>query len=226
MEWLFTMRLLAISDIHGKVSSLNSILERTSDHVDAITVSGDISHYGDRDEVQRILGILEGTGVPVYYVLGNCDPKEALGLRPSKAVHLEDRCEEYQGLALTGAGGSMPTPFGTTFERDEEELLSQIVKNLRDCRHEARRLMLVVHNPPYGGIVDRTSFGRHVGSKRLKELILTLSPVAVQCGHIHEAAGVERIGETVVFNPGPAMKGNHALVEVAGDGVRVSLEKV
>lgn len=223
-----TVRLLSISDIHGKVSSLSTILEcaSASRRVDAITVSGDLSHYGDRKEVERILGLLEKVGVPVYYVLGNCDPREALGLMGVKAVQLEGRCERYLDLVFTGAGGSTTTPFGTTFERDEEELIDQIMKGMRVCNENVGRLMLIVHNPPFGGIVDRTSFGRHVGSKRLRELIMTLSPLVVQCGHIHEAAGVERVGQTLVFNPGPAMRGHYAYLEVGGDGVNITLEKV
>ncbi|MEM3567855.1 MAG: metallophosphoesterase, partial [Thermoplasmata archaeon] len=45
-------------------------------------------------------------------------------------------------------------------------------------------------------------------------------PVAVLCGHIHEAAGIERIfGNTLVVNPGPAKHGRYALVEVEGRNV-------
>lgn len=219
------VKFLALSDIHGKLSSLQPVVEKVlGEHkIDAITVSGDISHYGDRAEVGRILEALGSPGLPVFFVLGNCDPREASDLSTDTAIQLETRCEICGGLLLTGAGGSTPTPFGTTFEREEEEIVSRIRENLGSCDAESGRLYLLVHNPPYGTSLDRTSFGRHVGSRRLRELIEAISPVAVQCGHIHEAAGVERIGETVVFNPGPAMKGNYALVEVDSGGVAVSI---
>ncbi len=221
------VKFLALSDIHGKLSSLQSILEKAlgAHTIDAITVSGDISHYGDRDEVRHILDALGSPGLRVFFVLGNCDPPEASGLSTGTAIPLETKCETCGGLMLTGAGGSTPTPFGTTFEREEEEIVGRIRENLGSCNSESGRLYLLVHNPPYGTSLDRTSFGRHVGSRRLRELIETISPAAVQCGHIHEAAGVERIGATVVFNPGPAMKGNYALVEVDSGGVAVSIER-
>lgn len=220
-------KFLALSDIHGKLSSLQLIAKKVlvEQKIDAITVSGDISHYGDRGEVRRILDALASLGLPVFFVLGNCDPPEASNFSTEVAIQLETRCEICCGLLLTGAGGSTPTPFGTTFERDEEEIVSRISANIRSCGGESKGLYLLVHNPPYGTSLDRTTFGRHVGSRRLKELIETISPTAVQCGHIHEAAGVERIGETVVFNPGPAMKGNYALVEVGTGGVTVSIER-
>ncbi len=135
---------------------------------------------------------------------------------------LDERCGD---IVLTGAGGSTPTPFGTTFERDEDEIIGRIRANLGSCSYGADRLYLLVHNPPYGTSLDRTSFGRHVGSRRLRDLIMAISPAAVQCGHIHEGAGVERIGETVVFNPGPAMRGSYALVEVDAGGVSVSIDR-
>lgn len=219
------VKFLALSDIHGKLSSLQLIAEKVlaGQKIDAITVSGDISHYGDRAEVRRILDALGSLSLPVFFVLGNCDPREASDLSTEVAIQLETRCEVCGGLLLTGAGGSTPTPFGTTFERDEEEIVSRIRANLGSCGAESPGVYLLVHNPPYGTSLDRTAFGRHVGSRRLRELIEAISPAAVQCGHIHEAAGVERIGGTVVFNPGPAMKGNYALVEVGAGGVTVSI---
>lgn len=224
------IRFLALSDIHGKASSLEAIMDRASliGKIDAITVSGDISHYGDPNEVERMIALLAGFGVPVFFVLGNCDPREAeaLDISQRNAFHLERCCKEYLGLSMTGAGGSTPTPFGTTFEREESDLMARIRGNLALCSREGMRLMLLVHNPPQGEVVDRTSFGRHVGSRQLRELIMEASPVVVQCGHIHEAAGAERIGQSLVFNPGPAMRGNYAVLEIDGNGARVSLKKV
>jgi Icc-related predicted phosphoesterase len=86
--------------------------------------------------------------------------------------------------------------------------------------------MFLVHNPPWAEVVDRTSFGMHVGSRRLTELISSAAPLVVQCGHIHEAAGKERIGSTTVFNPGAAMKGKYAMVKVDGKEVSVSMRSV
>ncbi len=222
------IRILAISDIHGKASSLNAILrEASSERIDLITASGDLTHYGSEADLAQILEALDGAGAPVYYVLGNCDPKEFRRGIGSHGVCIEESVGELGDLSVVGAGGSTPTPFGTPFEVEEGDL----VAGLRQSRSRAplaagRSLMFLVHNPPAGRLVDRTSFGRHVGSRMLADLISSVSPLVVQCGHIHEAAGVESIGSSTVFNPGPAMRGRYALVRIDGGDVDVSLRSV
>ena len=39
-------------------------------------------------------------------------------------------------------------------------------------------------------------------------------PLALVCGHIHEGRAIDKIGETVVVNPGPLAEGNYAILEV------------
>ena len=43
-------------------------------------------------------------------------------------------------------------------------------------------------------------------------------PLAVVCGHIHEGKAVDKIGDTVVINPGPLQEGNYAWLEVEKEG--------
>ncbi|HDI46374.1 MAG TPA: hypothetical protein ENF82_01040, partial [Candidatus Methanomethylia archaeon] len=72
------MQILALTDIHDKLSALTAILEETASKVDLILVSGDLTQYGPMDRVRGVLAKLEETGKPFFYVLGNCDPREAL----------------------------------------------------------------------------------------------------------------------------------------------------
>uniref|UniRef100_A0A7C3J1L1 YfcE family phosphodiesterase n=1 Tax=Candidatus Methanomethylicus mesodigestus TaxID=1867258 RepID=A0A7C3J1L1_9CREN len=212
-------RILAISDIHAKVSSLKEILASALPlSLDAITISGDISHFGDASEVERVLAEVEGAGVPFFYVLGNCDPPESRRGVRSAGKCVEASCSSIDDLAVAGAGGSTPTPFSTLFEVSEDELVSSVASAIPSCSRDSRgALMLLVHNPPYGQVVDRTRIGWHVGSKKLGRLISEASPLVAQCGHIHEAAGTEVIGSTLVVNPGPAFKGSYAIIEI-GEG--------
>lgn len=206
-------RILAISDIHAKVSSLKEILASTSPlSLDAITISGDISHFGDASEVERVLAEVEGAGLPFFYVLGNCDPPGSRRGVRSAGKCVEASCPSVGDLAIVGAGGSTPTPFSTLFEITEDELVSSVASAITSCQGGA--VMLLVHNPPYGQVVDRTRIGWHVGSKKLGSLIAEASPLVAQCGHIHEAAGTEIIGKTLVVNPGPAFKGSYAIIEI------------
>lgn len=224
------IRLLCLSDIHSKVSSLSAILNKEVEvgekRPDLIMISGDISHFGDAKEVERVLGVVDEAGIPYCYVLGNCDPKgNRMGVN-AKGRCLESGCMPFKDLAVFGSGGSTHTPFGTPFEVDEEELIASIERSRSTCwggdgsagescsgDFPSPSIMLV-HNPPFGDIVDRTRSGLHVGSQKLRMLILEASPLLVHCGHIHEAAGAEWIGRSLVLNPGPAERGSYALVEI------------
>ena len=217
-----TIRIISISDIHSKISSLQAILAQAQrgSVPDLITVSGDISDFGSGEEVESVLRVVEASGIPFCYVLGNCDPKEFRKGVFVTGVCLDARCFSSNGMVFIGSGGSTPTPFGTPFEVEESELLDNLGKLRSSCGSPAP-MGLVLHNPPRGEIVDRTRSGLHVGSEGLRDLILEMEPLFVQCGHIHEAVGLELIGKSVVFNPGPAQRGRYAEVEIKDGSVNV-----
>lgn len=213
--------ILALSDIHGKESSLRSILASTlnSYKIDAISISGDITHFGTFEDLRRMLYILAEAGVPFVYILGNCDPADFKKGIDSPGACIESRSLNIAGITVIGGGGSTPTPFNTPFEIREEDLVQNLKRALAESGDAVT--MLITHNPPLGSVVDLTRFGSHVGSKMLRDLIISLSPRVAQCGHIHEAIGKELIGTTTVFNPGPAMRGHYALVIIEGSDVHV-----
>ena len=69
--------------------------------------------------------------------------------------------------------------------------------------------ILITHVPPYG-ILDTVNSrlarpewaGRHAGSKAILQYIRRYQPRYVFCGHIHEAEGVENVGQTQIYNLG------------------------
>ena len=71
--------------------------------------------------------------------------------------------------------------------------------------------ILVTHVPPYG-VLDTVNSniarpewaGRHAGSKAILQYIRHYQPGYVFCGHIHEAEGMEKIGQTSIYNLGKA----------------------
>lgn len=210
-------RLLALSDIHGKMSQLGSILEKVNPmRPDLVAVCGDITHFATQEEELRsIFGVIEGTGIPYCYVLGNCDPPQLRSGIAGKGTCLESNCLQISRLNFIGAGGSTPTPFGTPFEIDEEEIVQSLERGRVRCQTEDRDgLIIVTHNPPRGEVVDKTRVGSHVGSPKLLSYILKNKPLLVVSGHIHEARGIERMGLTTIMNPGPALRGCYALAEV------------
>jgi Icc-related predicted phosphoesterase len=221
------IKLLALTDIHDKISLLTSILDSVlkEKEVDLITVSGDVSDFGVIEDVERVLRIIDRTGIPFCYILGNCDPMEARNGVKVGGRCMELICETFSGIKIIGAGGATPTPFSTPFEVSENELVGNITQVISECcgSNCTEPLMLLTHNPPRGEVVDRLRTGLHAGSKKLRDLILQSSPLLVQCGHIHEAPGVERIGRSTVFNPGPVFRGRYAIVGIEDENVNVAL---
>jgi Icc-related predicted phosphoesterase len=224
------VKLLALTDIHDKVSSLTSILDSVlkARQIDFITVSGDVSNFGRGEDVERVLRIVEKTGIPFCYILGNCDPIEFRNGVNVSGKCLESKCSTFSGINIIGSGGSTPTHYGTPFEVSEDEIVENVARSMSECCGSGctSPLMFLIHTPPRGEVVDRLRTGLHVGSKKLRNLILDSSPLLVQCGHIHEAPGVESIGKSMVFNPGPVLRGNYAIVEIEGKNVNVILGKV
>ena len=57
-----------------------------------------------------------------------------------------------------------------------------------------------------------------MGSTAVREFIEEVQPDVCVCGHIHESRGVDRIGRTVVVNPGTLLSGGYVVVRLAGEG--------
>jgi len=209
------MRLLAVSDFHSSMSAVRLAVARgVAEAVNAIAVCGDITHFGGMKEARDILRILTGSGVPVLFVPGNCDPP-SLGDQDEieGALCLHGRAVEMEVFRFVGVGGGPPSPFSTPFEIVEKELLSVLNRAIQKV-NPARRLVVLSHAPPRASRVDLTLAGINVGSVSLRRFILENHPIGVLCGHIHEARGSERVNGCEVVNVGAARQGYCAVVDV------------
>ena len=83
-------------------------------------------------------------------------------------------------------------------------------------------MILMTHAPSHG-ILDEIPSGLNVGSPAVRRIVEKYHPVLALSGHIHEAIGVEKIGDTVFCNPGPARDGHCAAIEVIEGVVTVKL---
>jgi len=108
----------------------------------------------------------------------------------------------------------------TALEAELEELMMN-VKNKNTA-------ILVAHAPPYGTQIDLapaldkdlkyiTKGGQlvfeHVGSKAVRKVIEKYQPLLGLHGHVHESKGYEKIGRTLVINPGSEY--NEGILHVA-----------
>jgi Icc-related predicted phosphoesterase len=166
--------------------------------------------------------------IQIYGVLGNSDTVPTriaprLGLEPvdfSKNIEmLHNRIIKVKGFNLIGYHGRVKYLDENIVEAPElmfnedkaAEELNKLFENV-----DPRTTILVTHVPPYG-ILDKvkedwvpyavSTYGDkakqgHIGSTAFRDVALKYHPLVHTFGHIHESAGVEKLGETIFMNGG------------------------
>jgi hypothetical protein len=86
------------------------------------------------------------------------------------------------------------------------------------------RSLLLTHIPPHGVQTDLARIGWHIGSRNIKNLVERMKPLICIHGHVHEGRGTDRIGETLILNPGPAFERRYAIIEI-GEEINIELKK-
>ncbi|GAB6148275.1 metallophosphoesterase family protein [Stetteria hydrogenophila] len=185
------MRILHVSDVHCATENLVRVLE--SESYDLVVASGDF-------ECEDSARALVDAGVKAVAVTGNMDHAGITRILREAGILIDGEVVEVEGLKIAGAGGLDP--------------LTSI--SMLRSKASGPVDVLVTHHPPRG-VVDRVFTGIHAGLEEVKELIEELKPRVHLCGHIHEARGVGRVGDTIVVNAGPLKSGYYAVVELDGD---------
>ena len=162
---------------------------------------------------------LRPTGVPLFLMLGNDDPQS---LRPlldaapwgthaeGRVVMLDDQHE------MISWGYSNITPWNSHREQTEEQL-AETLRRLGADLANPERAVVNVHVPPFGTQLDdapvldadlrvvqvlgQVKFAP-VGSTAVRDFLLETQPLLGLHGHIHESAGIRRLGRTIAINPG------------------------
>jgi putative phosphoesterase len=218
------LRILIVSDIHSNNSAVARVRDKAlQERVDVLLICGDITHFGTIQAAESILEELSYSS-KVLFVHGNCDPIKLSGIdRIKNAENLHSKLVNIDGLSFIGSGGSLKTPFQTRIEYTEEEISKHLKKASLEI--DNKRVIVVSHDPPFNTKLDRIYSGKHVGSKALREFILTKKPMIVSCGHIHEGRGIDKISDSIIINPGPTFNGYCAIVEINENLVIVELSK-
>lgn len=210
------MRILVLSDIHGRKETLNKILDEVKkSRIDLITICGDITNFGSTEQAKALLLPVASLDLPILYVPGNCDLPQLLRGEIEGAQNIHGSCVEIDDLAFTGVGGSPPSPLNTPLEIPEDEITNVLDRGLAKCRL-SEKLVLVSHTPPFNTRLDLAFVGEHIGSRGVRRFVENTKPLAVFCGHVHEARGVVELEGTMILNPGPAGHGCYAVVDENG----------
>lgn len=213
------MKILIISDAHGSTENIEKLTDKIQNS-DLVLFGGDFAKFNHPQTARPALEALTKTGTPVFAVLGNCDESEFISEIESADISVQKSMVFHESLVISGSGGGSKFSGDTPFERTEEELVQDfdVVKSslsqIADEEGRCRNLVLIMHNPPKDTKTDVIPGGIHVGSQKLREFIESTQPVLVVTGHIHESAGIDKIGNSTVINPGPLLEGKYALAEL------------
>jgi hypothetical protein len=110
-----------------------------------------------------------------------------------------------QNVAFLGVGGALvhqDAPKGqilydnVQFDMFLQEALQGISRRMPK--------ILVTHYPPYTSTLDTLHYSKqHFGSRSIRTFIEETQPLICFTGHVHDVQGIDKIGNTLVINPGP-----------------------
>jgi len=192
------MEITFISDTHTKHYELTNDLPGGP----IIIHCGDISSRGRKWEVQEFLDWF--SSLPYthkIFIAGNHDfhfekesTKDTIPI-PEGVHYLCDSSVTIEGIKIYGSPWQ-PWFFDWAFNlpRNGFGLMSKWEAIPEDTD------ILVVHGPPKGILDVVARGGENVGCELLRDRLLEINPKIVSFGHIHEAYGMEKIGDTLYIN--------------------------
>lgn len=218
------MRIVSFGDVHMALPTIERLGPELA-AADLVILSGDLTNFGGRDDAARVVSATQRYARQMLAVSGNLDFREVIDFLDEQGISLHGDARRFGDLGIFGCGGSNVTPFGTPTELNEQEielLLERGYATVRDVPH----LLMVCHTPPAHTATDRIASGRHVGSPVVRAFIEAHQPAICITGHIHESAGVDRIGRTTVVNAGALRDGGYVVVQAGSRGLEVELRRL
>jgi uncharacterized protein len=216
------MKIVSISDVHMATRNLARMTAVWRD-TDLAIIAGDLTNFGGVEDARKVLDEVRACCSKVLAVPGNLDQPETFSYFEREGIALHGKGIIIDGVGLFGCGGSNLTPFKTPSEFTEEEIYAALARGYAAVC-EVRPLIMVCHTPPLETRCDRIVSGKAVGSAAARRFIEEHQPEVCISGHIHESAGVDRIGQTIVLNAGPFKGGGYIEVSINYSGIDARLE--
>lgn len=155
----------------------------------------------------------------------------------AKRVELaEGKVLEIDGFQIASTGWSNRTPWETYREEDEGQLATRIENVVSHVTTPPERTIYSFHCPPHGsGLDDAPELAEDLTPKAGSRALVSMGSTAVRQaiekgqpalslhGHVHEARGTARLGQTLSINPGSSYEEGQllgALIDLDG-GKRV-----
>ncbi len=199
------MRITATADLHftpQRYNALRDQMDHVRDEADVLVVAGDLTNFGQPDEMEPLVNALVRLRVPVIVVLGNHDYEtgkevELVRMMTAEGIKvLDGSAYERDGVGFAGTKGfvggfgrGMLTAFGEpeikTFVRagiDEAVKLERAMSQLR-----SQKRVVVLHYSPIAATVEGESpeIYPFLGTSRLAEVVDRHGADLVLHGHAH-----------------------------------------
>ncbi len=218
------MKLIALPDLHGGVSRLDSIAARLSE-ADLVLLVGDLTDGGGAADAARVIQAVRRYNRRILAIPGNWDNGQVSAYLQQEGINLDRRRILLHQVVFVGMGGALPGPVSTPNEITEVEF-EQALAEMAAELDTTMPIVFVCHQPPADTLNDLTSTHVHVGSRAVRAFIEAIQPAVCFTGHIHEGLGIDTIGVTQIVNPGPLGSGGYAYAEITRWGAKVECRRV
>lgn len=204
------MKITVISDMHGRTKNTAKIQQFISES-SIVLVAGDLSRGGNLKSAECFISGLENYSKNILAVHGNWDTAEVIEMLTERKIMLHGRGMIVGDTGFFGSGGSNPTPLHTASEYTDDEIYESLQAGYEKIK-SAQVKILLSHTPPFSTL-DKTFLGIRAGSRSVLKFIGEKKIDYCICGHIHEARGIIRHGDTVILNAGSFANGWFAVVD-------------
>ena len=159
----------------------------------------------------------------IVVVPGNNDG-EILNVLFEKAICLHNgNSAIIDNIGFYGHGGAR-TPTGTFLEPSEKEFEVYLKIGYEKVKN-AKYKIQITHMPPKDTRLDLTFTNLHVGSEAIRNFILNFNPNVAICSHIIESKGIDRLGKTILINPGRITEGYFGIIDLNTE-TKINIENV
>ncbi|UZE94023.1 MAG: metallophosphoesterase [Candidatus Pacearchaeota archaeon] len=112
--------------------------------------------------------------------------------------------------------------------RNQKKRIEKEIKKI-----DRKNFIFISHNVPYKTKLDlirakgahKLAKGKHYGSYLTRKIIEKHKPLLCVAGHMHENQGQDKIGKTLIINPGAAKYGKYAMITIRDSKIRVKFKK-
>jgi len=209
------MRIISFGDIHEDTKNLVNLKDELRG-ADIVIISGDLTNYHGKVEAEKVIKSIREYNKNVFAQPGNLDQDEVNKYLSSEGINLHGNGFICGDIGIFGVGGSNSTPFNTPMELSEEAISGYLNAGYEKIK-DAKIKIMVPHAPPFDTKMDLVSSGFHAGSKSVRDFIEQYKPDLCISGHIHEARGKDKLGDTILVNAGMFKEGGY-IEAVYSDG--------